>query len=139
MSFYSNASALNSFVSSHWPGPWVLVSENVPPPTDRTKSWVRYSLRPAVTQAWDIGSTTERATGFMWFQLFLPENTGVNDAYRISDAIRKMCFEKTVIDSLGVLIYLRAASPAYVGVDPSGFNQWRCIVDYQADANPYTQ
>ena len=139
MSFYSTTKALNDYVGANWPGPWAIVGENVPPPTDRTKAWVRYSMRPSLTQPWDVTSSMERTIGNVWFQIFLPENTGSNEASKIADAVRHMLFEKRIVDSLGVLILTRAAVLTYVGKDPSGFMQWRCLVDYQADADPYTQ
>ena len=55
MSFYSNTVACNSYISANWPGPWILVGENVPPPSNRTQAWVRYSLRVALTLAKEDG------------------------------------------------------------------------------------
>src|SRR5881394_1594469 len=127
MSFESNRKALNDYVAANWPTTWLLVGENVPPPSDRSKAWVRYSLRPAVTQAWDVQSSVERTSGFMWFQAFLPENSGSTEAYKISDAVRAILYEKRILDAKGVTILTRAPEMAYVGVDPDGSSHWRCL------------
>jgi hypothetical protein len=139
MSFDSNRKAFSDYVTANWPGPWAIVGENLPPPSDRTKAWVRYSMRPANSQAWDIMSKVERTVGTLYFNAYLPQNQGPNDASRIADAVRKMCFEKQIVDALGVLIYMRAATLNFVGQDSSGFQVWKIQVPYQADADPTTQ
>jgi hypothetical protein len=103
-----------------------LVGENqpvVPPSTP----WLRWGVRPATQNAMDVGGQMKRVTGLLWFQIFLPENTGSRIAHVIADELTTRFFETTL--EAGALKCFSAAL-GYVGPDGSGWDLWRVTIPY---------
>ena len=99
-------------------------------------TWIRWSLRPVTAKMADIGAKMERNDGLIWFQIFVPEGGGTVDAMKISDALGALFFEKYLTVDGSTTMRCHAGKLNFVGPDPTGWQIWRLIVDYQLDVFP---
>lgn len=126
--------SVSDYVKANFPTTWPLTVEGFPfdPPVNQV--WVRFGIHPNVQVSEEIEGKTERMEGNIWFQIFLPENTGTAAAYQIADVIKLMMFEHHIVVTGRPVVMCRAAPLEYIGNDGSGWENWAVNVPYLAFA-----
>lgn len=111
-----------------------IFAENQPVPIAEQKSeWVRWSVRPAVNIDSEVGARMQRIVGALYFQHFVPEDSGTKLAHVFASKVEGFLSHKQHTTSVGVLKFQRAQLK-YIGVTQQGFVQHNVTIDYREDA-----
>jgi hypothetical protein len=133
MSYDLVRQSISEYVKANFTG-WPVTIDGFPYEPDANKAWVRFGVQPNVEVSEEVSGKTERMEGFITFAIFLPENKGMGEAYKIGDALKVLFFEHHIIVAARPTVMCRAAPLKYVGNDGSGWERWAVAVPYRAFA-----
>ena len=105
-----------------------LIMENVAYTPPSGTPYLRWGIRPADQFSPEVGGTRRRDKGLIWFQIFLPENSGETVALLIGEELSNKFFEKYI-----GTIKTYSANLLHVGDDGTGWVLWGVTVPYQVD------
>lgn len=128
---------------------WPVVAENQPwslaangsakEPTD--KAWGRLNVRFADNRDSSVDAKARRASGYVWLQIFVPEEKGSIVAQQMGDEMERIFGRQTVKTAAaapafpnGETIRFERAVTGYVGKSDNGWDQHRCVVGFISDA-----
>jgi hypothetical protein len=129
MSYEAVRQSICEYTKANFSG-WPLTLENYQYKPDPRQPWVRFGVHPNVQQAEEIGGKYERMEGYIWFQIFIPENSGSGEAHRIADHLKLLFFQHYIVSAGKPTVMCRAAPLTQVGPDSSGWEQWNVNVPY---------
>jgi hypothetical protein len=132
MSYELVRQSVSDYVKTNFTG-WPIALDNLPYQPTPGQPWVRFGIHPNVEQPEEITGgrpTTERMEGFIWFQIFLPENTGTAEAYKIGDALKLLFFQVYIIAAGKPTVRCSAAPLLHIGIDEAGWDVWNVNVPY---------
>jgi hypothetical protein len=133
MSYDTTRGIITKYVQDNFSG-WTIVPENRPFEPSSGQVWVSYGIRPNDESAMEVGGTWERVIGFIWFSIFLPENSGSAEAHKVGDKIKQMFFQKHITNDGKPTVITQSATLRYVGQETSGRQHWSVTVPYRVDA-----
>jgi len=135
MSYLSIKTFMGAHLATNWTSTdYQLLAENNPPPNDRTRTWIRFSIRPTDSGDMEIGGVRRRTEGLLWFQIFVPENRGTTDAFKVGDLLCGILNNKAFTTSDGFL-RTRSIGLQFIGPETTGYQLWRCTVPFTHEDN----
>jgi hypothetical protein len=129
MSYEAVRESISAYTKANFTG-WPLAVENYPYKPESRQPWVRFGVHPNIEQVEEIGGKWERMEGLVWFQIFVPENSGTTEANKIGDALKLLFFQKYIISAGKPTVMCRDAPLRYIGPDEGGWEQWNVSVSY---------
>ena len=133
MSFETVRVSLDSYLKDNFGSDYQILPENFPFTPPSGIPWVRYSIRPVTSLNADVSGIFRRRNYLLWFQIFVPEDTGTVSANKIADLIASLFDNHTIISTDGTMIFQRAEL-TFIGPDTTGWQLFRCTVAFRDDS-----
>lgn len=127
MTFDFLKSTLEAYFETQWASTTSLQWENAKGkiPDD---SWIRFVLRPSITQNAELGSEQNRISGFIVVQIFVQLDKGLGEAYRLADSVVSILQNKSIS---GIFTYAGTVNP--IGnSDQQGYYQLNTLFAFDA-------
>lgn len=132
MSYDATRAVITQYVKDNFME-WTIVPENRPFEPSAGQVYVKYGIRPSDQFAPEVMGVRERVIGNIWFQIFLPENSGSAEANKVGDKLKELFFQKHIVTEGKPTIITTSATLRYVQQESSGREQWSVIVPYRVD------
>lgn len=133
MSYEATRAVISKYITDNLTG-ITLVPENHPFEPSTAQVWARFGVHPSDQFAPEIGGKWERVIGNIWFQVFLPENSGSKEADEVADTIKAVFFQKNIVTAGKPTVTTQSVILRYIGQEPSGRQLWSVTVPYRVTA-----
>lgn len=113
--------------------PFVAVGyENRPFAQPQKATWGKFSVRENTRGAATVGKDENRTRGFIYLQLFTPENDGTKKAREAAQKLAEIFEHKVFAGPAGQFTF-RAVNWTTVGREPGGFYQFNATCEFWHD------
>jgi uncharacterized protein DUF4128 len=132
LSYEDLHTAIANRLEAMWNNFCDITAENTMGKQPEDVPFVVWSVRPNDSISADVSATTERVTGLIFFQVFLPENSGTLTAHKVRDKVASMYNEAHFQVGSGGAIRCKRAKLIYSG-KRGGFVMHNVTVEFLAD------
>jgi hypothetical protein len=129
MSYEAVRESVYAYTKANFTG-WPLAIENYQYKPPSRAPWVRFGVHPSLQQVEEVGGTYERMEGIIWFQIFVPENSGSTEANKVADHLKHLFFQHYIVTAGKPTVMTRSVQLTWIGADASGWEQWSVTVPY---------